>query len=804
MRNKHCIQLWSCLLLFWTGIGVSFAQDEDPEIKKQNLRGYILDRTTGNGLSGAFVELLNHSPRITAISTENGAFELPNVPVGHQRVRVELKGYYEAVHAELVVAGKQPVVTILMDEEITTAFATVEAEKSTIKDKGRFRNEKMETIDEMNPISARAFNIEEVTKYVGGFGDPARIVTNFPGMFNIDDSQNYIVSRGNSPYGMQWMIEGVPIENPHHLATMGNTGAIFPLLNNNLLGNSDFVNGALAPQYSNVYSGVFDVNLRKGNNERFEFMGQLSAYGAELMAEGPIKKKGASFAIAGRVGVLNLIQLMGLDIGSNATPHYYDVNFKIDIPTKKFGEFSIFGVGGISNAAILNEGVDTSDIFAEQGIDLYIYSNMGILGVKHQIYFDKQTSLKTTLSYVIEDYHSHRDTIFQDTIKVPYFDVKNFRQRLGLSSIFNKKFTPKISLRAGGHVYFHYISIWDRWAQRNESHSFAEDFQIMASGFTQVQYKFSPRLVLSLGVQGMYWTLNKNSWAVEPRIALNWYVGTRHKLSFGYGWHSKIQSFTMSFFNKKLADGSYDRSNRELEPIRSHHAVISYDVYLGKFWGIKTNIYAQYTTDIPVQKTPSSMSIANHGAFSIYPELVNWQSTGDAFSYGVELSVEKFFSDGYYGLVSGAYQRAMYRGSDNIWRNSAFDVIGVGSMVMGKEFKIGPKKRNTIYADLRFNIHGGMPYTPIDLDASRVAGKEILIEDRAYSERLGLYKRIDLRIGARFNQRKKRISHHIYIEAMNVANFNNDLAIKYDANTGELVRAKQFGFLPNLFYQIRF
>ena len=145
-----------------------------------------------------------------------------------------------------------------------------------------------------------------MTKYVGGLGDPARIVTNFPGLFNIDDTQNFIVSRGNSPYGLRWEIEGVPINNLHHFATLSNTGAIFPILNNNILGNSDFVNCAMPAHYQETFSGVFDINMRNGNNQKYEFGAQLGLYGAELMAEGPFKKGGASFAIAGRYGIFSL------------------------------------------------------------------------------------------------------------------------------------------------------------------------------------------------------------------------------------------------------------------------------------------------------------------------------------------------------------------------------------------------------------------------------------------------------------------------------------------------------------------
>lgn len=788
------------LIIYLCFLANNFGQNSS--IKQQTIRGYVVDRTTQNGIGGAFVELLNHSPRITTVADENGAFELKGVPVGRQRIRVEQDGYYETIQEELVVSGKQTVARVPMDEELESVI-TVEADRSTVKDKGRFRNEKMEAIDEMNPISTRAFNITEVSKYVGGFEDPARIVTNFSGMFNIDDSQNFIVSRGNSPYGMQWMIEGVPVENPNHFATMGNTGAIFPLLNTNLLDNSDFVNGALAAQYSNVYSGIFDVNLRKGNNSQHEFQLQLSSFGFDVMAEGPFKKGGASYAVAARTGIFDLIQLAGLDIGSNASPHYYDLNFKIEIPTENAGTFSIFGIGGLSDVALLDEGRDSSDIFAEQGVDIYVNANFGLLGIKHHKFLNKQTSIKTTLSYLLEDYKSRRDTIYQDTT-MPYFRVKNFRQRIGLSSILNKKFTPKFTIRTGIHAYLHFISIWDRWLQRDETHSKAEEIQVLVSGFFQVQYKFSERFIATLGVQGMYWSLNKNSWAVEPRLAINWYIAARHKLSLGYGWHSKIQSFTMSFFVKQQPDGSYDRSNRALEPTRSHHLVLSYDAYLSKYWGLRANVYALYNTNIPVLETPSSISIANHGAFSIYPEMVGWESTGESFGYGAELSLEKFFSQGYYGLLSGSYQRSFYKGSDQIWRNSAFDVQYIATIVVGKEFKIGKKKRNVFYADIRFNTHGGLPYTPIDLEASRAAGEAVILMDQAYSERLGIYKRIDARVGARFNHRKKRISHHIYVEVLNAANFKNDLQVKYNVSKGELERAKQFGILPNIYYQIRF
>lgn len=782
-------------LLF--SINTLIAQKNKEIIKHQTVRGEVVDQVTGKGLSNVLVELLNYTPRVAAISDEDGFFELEDVPIGYQRIRANGYGYYDVVHTELVIAGKQSVIKIKMEEEVEIEIATIEATTD-----GRIKNAKMTTIDEMNIVSARPFNIEETNRFITGFGGPARAVTNYPGLLNTDDAQNYIVSRGYSPYGIQWMVEGVPIENPHHFATMGNTGALFPLLNNNLLGSSDFVNGAFSARYNNVYAGMFDINMRKGNNQQHEFSALLSVYGAEFIAEGPFKKKGASYAIAVRGGIFDLLQQLGVSLGTNATPRYYDVNFKIDIPTQKAGHFSLFGIGGVSDLAILDEGL-AEDAFANAGTNYYINTSLGLVGLNHLKYFGNDVSLKTTLSYLIEDYQLRRDTLLPDTIAT-FFNMRNLRQRAGISSILSKKFSPKFVLRGGVSAYVHFINARGDWTRRNELHSLANDIQVLANAFAEARYKFSSSFAFVLGVQGMYWSLNENSWTVEPRVALDWRVGKRHRISLGYGWTSKIESFAIAFLVKKQSDGTYDNSNRDLGLTRSHQVTLSYDTYLARFWGIKANAYASYNTDLAVSKYNNSFSIVNHGNFAVYPDSASLISGGQGFNYGVEVSVEKFFSKGFYGLLSAAYQRSLYRGSDQIWRRSAFDAQYITSLVMGKEFKIGKKKQNVIYGDFRFNLHGGLPYTPIDLDASRLAGREVLIEDQAYSKQLGLYRRIDVRIGARFNHPRKRLSHHIFVVVQNAAAFRNDFEVRYNPNTEEIVTTQQFGLIPNLFYQVFF
>ena len=795
--------LFHFFLLLLSPFFISKTLAQESSLRNQVIRGYITDRSTGNGVANAYIKLLNYHPTISTISDRSGYFELKEVPVGNQRLHIELEGYYETVHSQLVVAGKQAVITIALEEQLKMTMITVE-EEGRSNQTDNYQNTKLETVDQMNVVSAHPVNMEEVGRYISGFNDPVRSIANFPGLFNADDSQNDLISRGNSSYGIQFLIEDVPIDNPHHFAVLGTTGGIFPLINTNALANSDFANGALSAQYGNVSAGVFDASLRKGNNLRHEFMGQISILGAELSAEGPFKKGGGSYLVNVRGSVFDLLQGLNINVGTNSVPQYADVNFKVYLPTQKMGTFSVFGVGGLSRVYLLNQNIDSNDVFTARGRDTYVRSNTGLIGASHLYFFDKKTSLKTTVSYVNQDYYTKQDTFLLSGQKVGYYESVRAYQKIGLASTFNRKFSSRLVVRAGLQGYLFFYNIDSRVLKNNILRMFAQEQQLQANAFAQIQYKFSKTWSTTLGVQAMYWSLSRNKWNINPRVALNWEPHARHQFSVGYGLHSRTIAPSLAYYTVLENDGTYNRSNRALNPMKSHHLVLSYNWLLAKYWVLKSNLYVQYQEDIPVENTPSSFSVLNNGPNEASLLRTDLENTGIGYNYGAELSLERFFGKGYYGLWTGAYQRSFYRGSDLIWRNSAFDVLYITSFLAGKEFKIGSKKRNIFYVDLCFKAHGGLPFIPVDLPASQQAERRVLDMEAAYTNRVGDYKRIDMRVGLRLNDRKKHISHHLYFEALNLFQFKNEAAEIYLVEEERVVRTYQFGFFPNLLYQIRF
>ena len=83
-------------------------------------------------------------------------------------------------------------------------------------------------------------------------------------------------------------MEGIEIPNLNHFAEIGASGGGVNVVSSHLLASSDFLSGAFPAEYGNALSGVFDLRLRNGNNERHEQTFQIGLIGVEAMAEGPL------------------------------------------------------------------------------------------------------------------------------------------------------------------------------------------------------------------------------------------------------------------------------------------------------------------------------------------------------------------------------------------------------------------------------------------------------------------------------------------------------------------------------------
>lgn len=772
------------------------------------ITGVILDKQSELPLAGATVELLGTAEPKGTITDFDGYFRLTEVPIGRQTIRISYIGFEAVTLPNIIVtSGKDATVTIRLQE----AFATLEEVTITAK------RDKVNSINKMSSVSARQFGLEEVTRFAGGRSDVGRLAANLAGVSAPDDSRNDITVRGNSPVGLLWRLEGIPIPNPNHFAIVGTTGGAVSALNPNLLKSSDFITSAFAAEYGNAIGGVFDLGFRKGNIDDYEYNAQLGIFtGVEAMAEGPMGKKRGSFLVSARY---SLVGLLGVGAGgTSAVPNFSDLSFNLNFGNGKLGQFSIFGILGSSDIEFIGDDITGDDLFATKDENSRLDSNFGVIGLKHQIKTGKNSFLRNVIAVSTSgnDFQADRfidkDTPQERTIL--FTDTSNREDRLSFSTLFNSKLNKKTTLRTGiliENFQVEYL-LSDRQEQPDNDgdgdpdlFTFTDIDQNLSiiQPFVQGQFRLTERLTLNTGLHAQYSSLNEQL-VIEPRLGASYKINNKHALSFGYGLHHQPVPLPILFLNEDV-NGELVQTNKNLDFVKSNHYVLGYDVSIAKNWRGKLEIYRQDISNAAVEPFPSSYSSLTEGAaFEFENDRVSLVNEGTGFNQGIELTLEKFFSDGFYGLLTTSFFESKYEGSDGIERNSPFNNGYVINLLAGKEFKIGKSKKNILFFDSKLTTAGGRYTTPIDLEASQNAGFEVLIEDLAFSNQNDAYFRWDIKFGVRINSENKKRSHQFYLDFQNVLNRENIFVERYNRLSNDIDRVNQIGFFPDFGYRFQF
>lgn len=767
----------------------------------QTIRGQVFDEVSQSGLPGANIVVVGSDPLLGAVTDPDGHFSIPAVPVGRISLHVTFIGYKEAILSELTLtSGKELVVRIPLREEVTQMSEVVVKAK---KQEGVVNNE-------LAQVSAHSFDFEETARYAGSRNDPARMAQNFAGVSGANDSRNDIIIRGNAPTGVLWRLEGVDIPNPNHFGAMGTTGGPVSMLNNNLLATSDFMTSAFPAQYGNATAGVFDLEMRKGNAFTHEALFQVGFNGFELGAEGPLGKKsgGASYLLNYRYSTLALFKKVGITPGTgDAVPYYQDLSYKLVFPTKKLGTFSLFGLGGKSHIDLLGSAADTSktDLYGNISQDIYNTAAMGVVGLNHTYYFNKDLYGKLTLSVTYAKSGNTVDSLsFTNRQPVPYY-FNDFRQtQYALHYQLNDKLSARDFLRMGIQYQLLDFQLLDSALQYDtQKFRVVRNFNnqaYLAQEYVQWQHHFSDALVSSIGLHHQWFTLN-NSMALEPRFSTSYEFSSRLKGHVGFGIHHQLQPLPTYFIMSYPDNAAPYQSNRDLNFVKSFHYVAGVDYRLAPHLQFRTEVYFQDLYQAAVEQNPSSFSMLNAGADFGIPDVDSLINKGRGRNVGLELTLEKYFSQHYYFLFTSSFFRSRYEGSDKVWRHTAFDGGYVLNLLAGKEFQLGSAQK-VLAIDLKSTLAGGTYYTPIDLAKSRAEMRTVFQEEAAYSLKNSPYFRTDLKIGFRLN--RKKVTQEFVLDIQNLFNTQNIFNRSYDPLQDKIVRNNQLGLFPIPQYRLIF
>ncbi|MBU2914625.1 MULTISPECIES: TonB-dependent receptor [Reichenbachiella] len=759
----------------------------------QTIRGTIIDQDSKSPAIGANIVILGTDPIKGAVTDVEGQFRIDGVAIGRINLRITMIGYETKTIPNLLVSSAKE---LILDIPMEESFEKLDEVVVTAK------KDKSEVLNEMSLVSARTFSVEETGRFAGSFGDPARMVSGFAGVTNSPDGNNDIIVRGNSPKGILWRLEGIEIPNPNHFANDGATGGPINALNSNMLSDSDFMSGAFAPEYGNALSGVFDMKLKKGNNEQREYTAGISTLGLDFTLEGPFKPNyNGSYLMNYRYSSLALIDKTGL-IDFGGVPKYQDMSFNINLPVNQKHSFSVFGLGGISSIST-EETIDDSDEIVGKAI---MQSNMGTIGVIYNYLIDPRSYLRASVSV--------SGTLLQNTYDIPenndptdfyrVYDTdysKTFiRSAVTYGFKWNAQHKFEIGVINNSHYYNMTQNAYNYDQDRLENVLDDDGNTNRTQGFLTWKYRITEDLTMTSGLHGQHFALN-NSYSIEPRAALKWETSPRNSVSIGAGIHSRMESAAVYLWKFQQSDGSYTQPNKSLEVSKAAHLVLGYDQLIGQRTHFKTELYYQYLYDTPVENDPNStISMINISDLYTQFDLVN-EGTGQ--NYGLEMTLEQYLHQGFYYLSSASIFQSLYTPMDGVERETAFANQYIFNVLAGKEFKIGQaNKKRVLFVNGKVTLMGGKRYTPIDLAASIATGEEVRMDDKPFSERSDDLFIANIAIGTRRN--KGRTTRELKFDVQNVTNSQAVVNEYFVQATNEIYKVTQLALFPTISYSISF
>lgn len=793
--------------------------------KRQTVRGQVLDLNSRSPIANAYVEIMNTSPRLLSSTDENGKFRIENVPFGRYKLLITAEGYQDVVIGGLnVTAGKELVLVLKLEEKIVRNVSLGETDKGKKNKPLIIRTAKDAANNEFAITTVRLFSTEEVGRFAGDRQDPIRLLANYGGMVNVNDRENHLLIRGGSPSTFQWRLEGMPVQNINHLAQFESSGGRYSILNPNTMDNSDLYLGAFTAEYNNSIGGVFDVNLHKGNEEKFQGLFQYSgATGIQGLLEGPLtQNKNGSFMVGLRYGAFNyagwaIEDALGSPVSPpSQSPLYWDYTAKIVFPKSKAGEFAFFSIGGQSTETLngLDATIASDAQYITEGEEAYQQNSIGLLGLTHKIALGtrKQKYIKTVVGVTQWQHLEH--CIIQPNLDSSLYMLNNLKNRFTyyVNSSYTQKVNRKFSFRGGFSAEYYKVEI--RKLKEGQGVSGEQDTTIVQTAlfqpYMQGLWKPSRKLNINFGLTSQY-ALQNQAISLEPRAGIRWFISNRHSVFASYGRHTQTLPWEVYIYEETRMDttnGNTYTTNpyHDYSYMRADHYHYGYEFVISEKWRFRADLFNRFTSNILVDTSNLNINLANYGGIQDLALNGNMQNAGRISAPGGELTVERFFDQGYYIIGNVSFiQTSIYQKDVPMSERESPFSNGYGARFLaGKEFFFGSRQVNKMTIDIKVAYNEQGNSLGVDTLASMAANRTIYDYENGFSVSNKNYFRTDVKLGFVFIGKNGKYSHWLFLDFLNVLNYKNEGRLYYDNSSQTVQHYQQRPFSIDFFYQFRF
>ncbi|HLP15921.1 MAG TPA: TonB-dependent receptor [Bacteroidota bacterium] len=725
-----------------------------------SIKGVIVDRHTKEALAGASVRV---SGTVFGAGTDaSGRFTISSVPPGLYSLEVRLLGYQSFVRTDVEVApGRSTGTTIELQE------TPIESEGVTVSS-GYFQQ------SDATPVSAVAFNAQEIRRSPGSANDVSRILMALPSVSAVADNANDLAVRGGSPMENGFMVDDIPVPNINHFPVQGSTGGPIGILNVDFIDNVEFLTSGFSAAYGDRMSSVVDVRLRSGNSDKLNGKVFLNFAGFGAQSDGPLPF--GTWMISASKSYLDL--LVGA-IGTGAAPQYGDVQGKAVLDLSSTQRLTIIDIFGQSQ-------IDFTQKSAKDLGQRYFGLNRNLqntIGASWRGMWNASYTSMTTLSYSFTRY---RGDFSKVATGVSALRTDNTEGSLVLRSLHTIMLDRRSWIEAGAEARyedgtFDYTSLGDvnRLGVVDPSYDISKTMPSPKGGvFITANLMPVERLTVSAGVRGAYYDRNA-AWYAEPRIALSYDASEVLTLKANAGIvHQELPLILLS-------SGEFTHVPQP----KVLHAGIGAEYHLSADTRLTVEGYVKEYSELPIDPADPTLSVVDQAVFnqrfSMHPKL---ESTGRAQTRGAEIMLQKKMAQDFYGLVSASISHCTYRDGLGVWRSRIYDNRFIFSVIGGY------KPEGTWEYGIRWSYAGGVPYTPFDLAASAGAGSGIIDQSNIMAERYPAYHSMNVRVDKKFYSERHMLD--VYLSIWNAYNRKNVAGYFWNATTNTPDTQYQWSMLP--------
>ena len=739
------------LILLATGLSlILLAQTLFSQEKTGSISGEVRDAITQQPLTGANVFVVGTT--IGTTSDDKGYYVIKNIAPGKYHVKAAIIGYESSSNPDVVVMPQR-------NKMISFNLKASIIEMDVVTIQSDYFAKPTE-----NVVSVRTLSPEEIRRSPGSAEDIFRVMQSMPGVATAGGKSAQMIVRGGSPDENLTLLDNIEIYNPIHFARTGESMGIISIVNPALLEKVDFLTGGFPAKYGDKMSSVFDMTLQNGNKELYNMDVNTNIAGFGVTMDGPLVEN-SSMVFSLRRGFFDLLTSL---LNKPAAPRYYDAVGKITYDLDPNNRISLVGFYYLDQIDKLGSTKESSALSKYDYLARDDYGSA--MGLNWRSLISQRAFALTTVSFTGNGWTTRQGSETNRALRGEDILEKEFTVKSELTY----QFSPVLDLKIGGLVKM-IDSKNESWTPEDTTRSgviipaatisYTPDMTSKDALYMQSSYRIVQPVTIFAGLRFDRFALTNES-NISPRLALSYRF--LESTSLNLAWGKYIQS-------PASYQISPDPLNLSLKSSTAFHYVAGLEHRLADDTRATVEVYHKELSNLVVDPDSSNLLL----------------NTGSGYARGVELSLQKKFTDGFVGSASYSYSVSKRRdnGTQALY-DFEFDrphIINlIAGMEVGEGWQIGAK----------FQYASGNPYTPV-VGAVMKNGVYYVVDGGYNSARYPAYHKLDVRIDKKFHFSSWTLT--AYLDLWNIYNRQNVLSYSYKLDSGGIITTTpqyDFGLLP--------